>query len=202
MFRPIIRIDLYVTWSIPLRSWPWPDVKFSKWPLNVKLWFIRRVSKREIRHGKMNAVPLLSQELLQKKKLFSKKLLFLGFLLYRGQTIDLRSNLRAQRRKSVKRAIECAILGRCSSSGSRVMCRFVEKCWKRQTLTFGDLWWPDLWPNLKNDRPIFVMIFGALSNAAYCVSLHGPGAELGVGEVFKHPPRPGVFGAEQRPGAG
>ena len=40
--------------------------------------------------------------------------------------------------KSVRRAIECAFLGRCSSSGSRVMCRCVEKCWKRQ----NDLWWP------------------------------------------------------------
>ena len=31
------------------------------------------------------------------------------------------------------------------------------------------------------------MIFGALSNAAYRVSLHGPGAELDGGGVFKHP---------------
>ena len=44
--------------------------------------------------GKMNAVSLLSQKLLQ-KNIFSKKLLFLKFLLSGGQTVDLRSNLRA-----------------------------------------------------------------------------------------------------------
>ena len=37
-----------------------------------------------------------------------------------------------------------------------------------------------------NDKDSFVMIFYALSNAAYHVSLHGPGAELGGG-LFKHP---------------
>ena len=42
------------------------------------------------------------------------------------------------------------------------------------------------------------MTFGALSNAASPVSLHGPGAELEG--VFKHP-RPGASGAEHRPGA-
>ena len=95
---------------------------------------------------KMNAVPFLSQKLLQ-RNLFSKTLLFLEFLLSGGRTVDLRSKLRICWRKNVKRAIKCAFEGRCSSSGSRVMCRFVEKFWKRQNLTVGDLWWPDLWPN-------------------------------------------------------
>ena len=40
------------------------------------------------------------------------------------------------------------------------------------------------------------MVFDALSNAVYRVSLNGPGAELeGV-----HPPRPGAFGAKHRAG--
>ena len=44
------------------------------------------------------------------------------------------------------------------------------------------------------------MIFHALLNAAYRMSLHGPGAELeGVGAQT---PRPVAFGAEHRPGAG
>ena len=43
------------------------------------------------------------------------------------------------------------------------------------------------------------MIFDALSNAAYRVSLHGPGAEL---EEGVQTPRPGAFGAEDRPGIG
>ena len=44
-------------------------------------------------------------------------------------------------------------------------------------MTSGDLTF-DL---LKNDRSSFVMIFDALSNAAYRVSLRGPGAELDGG---------------------
>ena len=43
------------------------------------------------------------------------------------------------------------------------------------------------------------MILDALLNAAYHVSLHGPGATL-EGDVHP-PPRPVVFGAEHRPGA-
>ena len=76
--------------------------------------------------SKINAVCLLSPMLLQ-KTFFLQKRLFLEFLLPIAQTIDLRLNLRACLRKSVKRAIECAFPGCCSSSGSRVMCRFVEK---------------------------------------------------------------------------
>ena len=64
------------------------------------------------------------------------------------------------------------------------LCPFVEKDWKRQSLAFGDLLWPDLWPGLKNDRTSFIMIFDALLNVAFRVSLHGPVAELEG--VFKH----------------
>ena len=121
-----------------------------------------------------------------RKTMFTKKRLFLEFLLSGGQTVDLRWNLRTCQRKNCKRAIECSnALQRCSFSGSRVMCRFVEKCWNRQNLTFGDLWWPDL----KNDRSSLFMICYALSNAVYRVSLQGPWAELdGRGDVQTPPP--------------
>ena len=94
------------------------------------------------------------------------------------------------------------------SSGPRDMYRFVEKCWKRQKLTFGShdltfdlktakiyLWlsWPNLWLDLTNNQRSLVMIFYVLFNAAYRVSLHGPGSELG-GRGFKHP-RPGARSA-------
>ena len=85
--------------------------------------------------GKMNGVSLLSQKVLQ-KSLFSEKRLLLEFLLSdEGQTVGLRSNLRTIKRKSVKRAIECAFPERCSSSGSGVMRRFAEKCFS--VITFG-----------------------------------------------------------------
>ena len=51
------------------------------------------------------------------------------------------------------------------------------KCWKRLNFTFDDLCQPDLWLDLKIDLIDF-MIFDGLSNAAYCVSLRDPGAEL------------------------
>ena len=57
----------------------------------------------------------------------------------------------------------------------------------RRNFAFNDLWWPDLWPDQKIDRSDFLIIFDALSNAAFRVSLRGPGAEL-EGGVFKHPP--------------
>ena len=63
-------------------------------------------------------------------------------------------------------------------------------------MTSGDLTF-DL---TNSDRISFVMLFYALSNDAYRVPLHGPGAELGGGLTVQTP-RPGAFGAGQRPGA-
>ena len=99
-------------------------------------------ASRQEKHdaGKINVVALLSQQLLQ-KNYFRKKRLFLKFLLSGGQTVDLWWNLKTCQRKNGKRAIECVFFPRCNSSGSRVMCQFVEQCWNRQNLTFGDLWW-------------------------------------------------------------
>ena len=62
-----------------------------------------------------------------------------------------------------------------------------KKCWNRPNLTFDDLWLPGLWPDLKKVRSSFVTIFDALSNAAYRVSLRGPGAEL-EGAITDPPP--------------
>ena len=31
---------------------------------------------------------------------------------------------------------------------------FSKKCWNRPNLIFDDLWWSDLWPDLKNDQAI------------------------------------------------
>ena len=82
------------------------------------------------------------------------------------------------------------------------MRQFVEKCWNMRNLTFDDLWWPDPWPDLKNDRSGFVMIFGALSNAAYRVSLRGPGAEIERGDSQEPPPHQVVENLEAHQGAG
>ena len=140
------------------------DLFGSVHDLDLRSNYISFDASRQEKHDadKINVVSLLSQKLLQKNVFFAKKLLFLEFLLSGGQTVDLRLNLRTWLRKNVIRAIECAFLRRCSSAGSRVMCRFVEKCWNRQNLTFGDLWWHDLWPDLKNEKAVpswFVTFF-------------------------------------------
>ena len=55
----------------------------------------------------------------------------------------------------------------------------------------------------KSDRSDFFLIFDALSNAAFPVSLRGPGVELEGGGVFKHPlPQQGVEIQDPQRGAG
>ena len=95
-------------------------------------------------------------------------------------------------RNRVKRAIECVFAQHCRSSSFRAMRQFVEKCWNRPNLTFDDLWWPDLWLHLKIDRSTssFVVLFDALSNAAYRLSLRGP-PEPELEGVLNNPPSGG-----------
>ena len=96
-----------------------------------------------------------------RKTFFSQKRLFLEFLLSGGQTVELGSNLRAFQWKSVKE-LSNARLRRTLSLLVPELCASLSKNgWNRLNLTFGDLWWPDLWPDLKNDRSNFVMIFDA-----------------------------------------
>ena len=94
------------------------------------------------------------------RKTFIEKRLFFSFCSLEAKPLILNQiYLRAYKRKSVKRDIECAFAQHCSSFSSPVMCQFVEKCWNRPNLTLGDLWWPYFWPDLKNDQSSFVMIF-------------------------------------------
>ena len=50
-----------------------------------------------------------------------------------------------------------------------------------------DPWRPQFWPEPKNDRNDFEMIFRELSNAAFRFSLRRPGTEI-MGGAFKRPP--------------
>ena len=62
-----------------------------------------------------------------------------------------------------------------------------------------DPWRPQFWPEPKNDRNDFEMIFRELSSAAFCFSLRQPGAEI-MGGAFKRPPPAG--GGKSRGPAG
>ena len=53
-----------------------------------------------------------------------------------------------------------------------------------------DPWWRQFWPEPKNDRNDFEMIFRELSNAVFRFVLRCAGAEIDGG-VFKHPPPAG-----------
>ena len=66
-----------------------------------------------------------------------------------------------------------------------------------------DPWRPQFWPEQKNDRNDFEMIFRELSNAAFRFSLRRPGAEI-MGGAFKRPPPPqqAVENPEAQQGAG
>ena len=101
-------------------------INFQGDHLRSTLQFIRRVLTRETRCSQSNCRASTESKVIR-ENIFSQKRLYFFFclLLSGGQTVDLSSNLRTCQRKSVKRAIECAILQCCSSSGSRVMCRFV-----------------------------------------------------------------------------
>ena len=67
-----------------------------------------------------------------------------------------------------------------------------------------DPWWPKFWPESKNDRNDFEMIFRELSNAAFRFSLRRPEAEIMGGGGFKRPPPPqqAVENPEAQQGAG
>ena len=59
---------------------------------------------------------------------------------------------------------------------------------KNEHFFFGDLWWPSFWPDRKNDRSSFVIIFDELSNAFFLFSLRPIPAEIEGG--FQTPPPP------------
>ena len=87
-------------------------------------------ASRQEKHdaGKIKSCVFTESKVMTEKRFSQKKTLFLEFLLSRGQTVEIRQHLRTCWRKNCKRAIECAFFQLWSSSGSRVMCRFVEKC--------------------------------------------------------------------------
>ena len=68
-------------------------------------------------------------------------------------------------------------------------------------MTFDDLWWPQFWPEVKNDRYDFVMNSDELSIVFFRLSIRRLGAEIDGG-VFKHPPHEVVENPEAHEGAG
>ena len=65
-----------------------------------------------------------------------------------------------------------------------------------------DPWWPQFWPEPKNDQNDFEIIFRELSNTVFRFVLRCAGAEIDGGGVFKHPPQQVVENPKAQQGAG
>ena len=84
----------------------------------------------------------------------------------------------------------------------RLKLRIVEMVENQEHFTFDDLWWPDLWPDLKNDRSTFLMHLDELSNAASRMSLRSSGAELDGGVGRKNAPQHSMENPDHQHGEG
>ena len=133
--------------TFPVRSWPRPSVIFSEWLFRLNYNSNCLLTREEQDAGKMNTVPFFASKVMNEKH-FRRKTLFLEFFPSAVKTLPpflrhcpkFKSSFCAE---SVTKVIECTFLRRCSSSDPKLCCG-VEKCWNRQHLTFGDLWWLDL----------------------------------------------------------
>ena len=171
VFKTTIRIDRYATRPFPIRSWPWPDVKFSKWPFMVKLYLVHStVSKREMRCWQNECRVFINSKVIAEN--FSrKKLLFLEFLLSGAQTVNCKSNLRKFIERAVKELSNAPFRG----ALSLLVLELCADLYKLLKTAKFELWWPLAtwhltWP--KNWQSLSVIIFDALSIAAYRVSLY------------------------------
>ena len=81
----------------------------------------------------------------------------------------------------------------------RLKLRVVEMMENRGNFIFADLWWPALWPDVKNGQNTFLIIFDELSHAACGMSPRSSGAELEVGGVT---PQHSMENSDHQHGAG
>ena len=159
MFSSTIRIDCYAAWPFPVRSWPWPEVKFSKLPFIRSTFSLFDVSRRQKRNaGKRNVETLLSQKWLQ-ENIVRKKAIFRVFCPLKAKPLtwgQIWAQLAETPLKGLSNALFCGAIALLVSELCAAASK-TEKCWNRQHFTFADLWWPDIRPDLKNDRFVFVL---------------------------------------------
>ena len=105
-----------------------------------------------------------------------------------GHDLDLRSNFQLDLSRSYD--ISFDVPWRAKNDGVRIdpLSCLDQKLFKKKTIRsknehflFGDLSWPSFWPNRKNGRSTFLLVFTVLSNAAYRLSLQRSGVELDGG---------------------
>ena len=182
-----MRIDWYASWPFQVRSWPWPEVKLSTWLFKVKLYIIRRGSIRETRCWQKKCCVSTESKFITEKTFIAKNGYFWKFCSLEAKPLILdqiwghvsERALKELSNELLRSTVSLLVPELCASLSKNVE---IGQIWP--LVTSGDLTF-DL--TLKVTRSSFVMIFDALSNAAYRVSLRGPGAEI-EGGVLNNPP--------------
>ena len=129
-------------------------------------------SRRQKHDGvKIISLPLLVKKIYA-KTVFAKKRLFWHLMTPGAKTIDSSSNLRCKLQKERSKSYRVLFRFLSSCYGSRDNGRFSwEETVILQNLTFDDLWWPENWPERKNDRNDFERSHWKLSIAFFRVFL-------------------------------
>ena len=98
---------------------------------------------------------------------FCQKRLFWPFLTSIAYSVEDSSNLTTFWRKSSSRAINCAFPQPPTYNSFRNNSSFPKTYGMSRNLTFDDLWWPQYWPERKNDICSLEMFFDELSNYVF-----------------------------------
>ena len=137
-----VHIDLLASWS-DLSS------NFSNWPFNVKKCMLQTGWTRRTRwchfYFRISHIKKVINEKPSPWKTTTFHLVTSGV-----KTMNLRSSLIEKRHQGMKRAPQCfffRILPSYHTFGDNSDC--LRKSLFSQNLTFGGLWWPQYWPDLK-----------------------------------------------------
>ena len=134
---------------IKVMTWPSPEVKFWNWPFKVKRYIFWTFSTSATRWCLFYFRISVIKKVIHGKPTPCQKIFF-SLMTSGVKSIDLRSNLIEKRYRGMKRAIQCffRILPSYHTFGDNSECLRKKQPFSRN-LTFGDLWWPQYWPDLE-----------------------------------------------------
>ena len=131
---------------------------------------IRRVLTRETRYCP-NECRTFTESKISLQNIIRKNGYFYSFCSLWAKPLTLGQSWGISKQKSVKKGYRMRLSAALYLFWFRSYAPICRKtCWKSPNLTFADLWWPELWRDLKHDRISFVTFFYSLLNAAYTAS--------------------------------
>ena len=127
--------------------------------MKVKLYIIRCGSTRETRCWQNKCCVFTESKVITKKTFIAKNGYFWSFCSLESKPLTLGQiwgdiTLKELSKALLRSTVALLVLELCASLS--------KKYWNRPNLTFGDLWWPDLWPDLKMTEvvsPWFLTLF-------------------------------------------